>query len=132
MPNSIRGKLIIGLLPGFMVLVFLAAVSLYAINLLADANLQVADANREMEFTRSLQLKLQQALIPLDDDVTHGPHSDNQRQFEILAASIDQLFVDSLASYGEDEELALHRSAANHRQTARSVAECLFAESSAE
>ena len=128
-PNSIRGKLIIGLLPGFLVLVSLAAVSLYAINLLADANIWIADASREMEFTQSLQLTLQRALIPFDDYMRHGQHDDNRRQFSILANSLDRQFGESRSAYGEESEIALHRLAESNWKRVHDLAEKLFADS---
>ncbi|RME83030.1 MAG: response regulator [Caldilineae bacterium] len=60
--KTVRGRLIIGLLPGLFALITLLAIGLLATDILVRANAHLVDAGWELAATRTLQLPAQQEL----------------------------------------------------------------------
>ena len=127
LPATIRGKLLVGLLPGFVVLILLTGVGLYALDILAQANSHMAEASWEMAATHSLQLALQEALMPPNDYLIHGGNVEERALFAELSANLDQAFAQAKDSYGEEEERRLIERAEAHWQDVRQRAQAILA-----
>lgn len=132
LPATIRGKLLIGLLPGFVVLILLTGVGLYALDILAQSNTHMAQASWEMAATHWLQLALQEALMPPNDYLIHGGNVEERALFADLSANLDQAFVEAGDLYGEKEEQRLIGQAAAHWEDVRQRAQAILALDAAE
>lgn len=133
--SSLRGRLVLGLLPGFLALLFLLVIGLYATGLLANANTHLAETGLELAVTRSMQVKLQQSLIPLHDftsDHALEPAEarerlpDDLRNFQRLAAELEGMFAQAASHYQEAEEQRLLARVIDDWGEARRRADAIF------
>lgn len=129
--KTVRGRLIIGLLPGLLALITLLAIGLLATDILVSANQHLAEAGEELAATRLLQLRLQQVMVPLFDALAHEDNA-SATQFLQLAADLDQVFNEVEPHYGEADEQALFADIHENWHHLRTEAEGLLADSSKE
>jgi signal transduction histidine kinase/HAMP domain-containing protein len=128
--SSVRKRLTIGLLPGLIALLTLLGVGLFATDMLVQANRHLAEAGWELAITRSLQLHLQQAIIPIDNALQERGVNDEYGDFTALADRLDAMFIEAGTQYGEtDERLYFDRALAGWN-TIRSQADKLLFDSS--
>ncbi len=102
--NSVRKRMTFGLLPGLLALLTLLGVSLLANDILVQSNKHLAEAGWELATTRSLQLNLQQALIPFDAGLSANRSGDEYVNFVALADRLDAMFIEAETQYGEADE----------------------------
>ncbi len=103
-PATLRRALTIGLLPGLVALLTLLGVSLFATDILVKASNYLVEAGWELAITRSLQLHLQQALIPFDNAAHDNRTGDEYDKFLALADKLDEMFAEADVQYGEEAE----------------------------
>ncbi len=103
--HTVRGKLILGLTPGFLALLLLLGVSLKATDILVAANQHLAEAGQELAATRALQLSLGQIQLLLNESSTDSDAALYAR-FQRQAVFLDQQFKEASALYGEQGERA--------------------------
>ncbi|MEZ4864693.1 MAG: HAMP domain-containing protein [Caldilineaceae bacterium] len=114
-PHTIRHKLLLGLLPGFVALLIVLAIGIYAFKILADANTFVVDVVEELAVTRSLRSNVQEVLLLISTNSTGKSYiAVNLRQFIVIADEIDKQLAEATVFYGEvDEQILLARATTN-------------------
>ncbi len=104
--HTLRGKLIIGLIPGLVALLILLGVSLKATDILVAANRHLGDVGRELAITRGLQLTLEQIFLLLHphDNIPLQPDAELYAHFLQDARVMEEQLRQAQAMYGEDPE----------------------------
>lgn len=105
--NTIRRKLIVGLAPGFLVLVAVTAIGYLGLHIQAEANAAVLDTGVELDALKSLQLSMQQALMPPNDYLILGAGSREREQFELLTRQVEERLSAVRGHLGEEVEQRL-------------------------
>lgn len=126
--NSIRRKLIVGLAPGFVVLVAVTAIGYLGLDIQSDANQDVIEASAELEALNSLEISLQQVLMPPNDYLILGEASDEHAQFETLAATLETQLAAARPRFGEESEQRLLDQVEKEWREMRRRSEAIFAQ----
>lgn len=123
---GVRGRLVVGLLPGLLALLILLGIGLYATDILVAANKHLGDAGWELATTRALQLKLQQVLFPFENDAPPPASKEAYESFLLQASAVDALILQAQTQYGERAEQASFQKALVSWQATRELAKRLL------
>lgn len=125
--NTIRRKLILGLIPGFIVLMLMTGVSYFGLRMLAQANAQLMDTSEELDAIKSLQLSMLEVLMPSNDYLILGEASGERELFDELASKLDVQLAAARPHFGEEAEQRLLDRAVAGWQDVRRRSEAILA-----